>query len=661
NLFNQIRFLFNRNRVNNIMSSLRDIIKLMHDDRKYSNNTPCMQHHCPTHPNYWPRKNEPHRFVNKSTVSYIDVPVYIIWVRRTHALPVFTMSCFRLSVSVCKAISSISAQYWWSRGENQEKGIHWKAWKLLTLPKVDGGIGFKDISSFNKALICKQLWRIVSQPDLLVSKVLKDRYFPSCSIFDAKKSQNGSWLWHTWVDCIPILAQGLRTEIHNGAATKISDINWIHSLPLAKPALFEIAQGHITWVKELMQDNGLAWNSWLVKNLFNEKDSKAILSIKTLNPSKMDRIFWCLDKKGEFSVSSTYAYLINQKRLQLDITVNSCNTNLLAKTRIRTWNLSVKGTIKHFLWKCISDSLPVSCNLALRKMDVDVICQPCGEAPETIEHIFFHCPRAQMLWNISPVSWDGICNVGCKFKTWWSHLYTIKPSLVAEDRIQLTTYLLWWLWKSRNLWMFEKIKIPIHLVAAKAHQAWLEIKSVRRYLRDYSSMSYPVRDHSNSTSNRLILDELNYDRKALSVEHEALLSRMTDEQKNVYSKIMDVVDSANGGVFFVYGYGGTGNTYLWKKLSVGLRPKGKIVLCVASSGIASLLLPGGRTALSISSCDIDQASPLAELIIRRSLIIWDKAPMVHKHCFEAIETSLQAIMRAVDPSNSNKPFGGKHV
>ncbi|CAA0841640.1 PIF1 helicase [Striga hermonthica] len=182
-------------------------------------------------------------------------------------------------------------------------------------------------------------------------------------------------------------------------------------------------------------------------------------------------------------------------------------------------------------------------------------------------------------------------------------------------------------------------------------------------------MPYPIRDHSNSTSNRLILDELNYDREAFSVEHEVFLSRMTDEQKTDYSKITDAVDSTNGGVFFVYGYGGTGKTYLWRTLSTGLRSKGKIVLCVASSGIMSLFLPGGRTAhsrfrilLSIhenSSCDIDQASPLAELIIRCSLIIWDEALMMLKHCFEVVQTSLQAIMGAVNPSNSNKPFGGK--
>ncbi|CAA0812012.1 PIF1 helicase [Striga hermonthica] len=35
--------------------------------------------------------------------------------------------------------------------------------------------------------------------------------------------------------------------------------------------------------------------------------------------------------------------------------------------------------------------------------------------------------------------------------------------------------------------------------------------------------------------------------------------------------------------------------------------------------------------------------------------------MMHKHCFEAVQTSLQDIMGAIDPSNKDKPFGGKSV
>jgi nitrogenase subunit NifH len=53
-----------------------------------------------------------------------------------------------------------------------------------------------------------------------------------------------------------------------------------------------------------------------------------------------------------------------------------------------------------------------------------------------------------------------------------------------------------------------------------------------------------------------------------------------------------------GKLFFVYGSGGIGKTFVWTTLLSCLRGQGKIVLVVASSRIASLLLPGGRTAHS---------------------------------------------------------------
>jgi hypothetical protein len=52
-------------------------------------------------------------------------------------------------------------------------------------------------------------------------------------------------------------------------------------------------------------------------------------------------------------------------------------------------------------------------------------------------------------------------------------------------------------------------------------------------------------------------------------------------------------------VFFLHGYGGTGKTFMWRTLSTALRSKCQIVLTVASSGIASLLLPSGTVASKI--------------------------------------------------------------
>ena len=93
--------------------------------------------------------------------------------------------------------------------------------------------------------------------------------------------------------------------------------------------------------------------------------------------------------------------------------------------------------------------------------------------------------------------------------------------------------------------------------------------------------------------NKLIIDEMSYDRDEMEKNNSSLMELLTIEQKNVYHEIIDSVLFESGGFFFLDGYSGTGKTFLWKTLSAGLRSKGMIVLNVASSGIASLLLPRG--------------------------------------------------------------------
>ena len=83
------------------------------------------------------------------------------------------------------------------------------------------------------------------------------------------------------------------------------------------------------------------------------------------------------------------------------------------------------------------------------------------------------------------------------------------------------------------------------------------------------------------------------------------------------------------------------------------------MICVTSSGIAALLIIGGRTSHScfkipinideLSTCQFSKNSDLAELII------WDEAPMQHQHIHEAIDHTFQ------DVRGSNKPFGGLSI
>lgn len=142
---------------------------------------------------------------------------------------------------------------------------------------------------------------------------------------------------------------------------------------------------------------------------------------------------------------------------------------------------------------------------------------------------------------------------------------------------------------------------------------------------------------------------------------------LTEEQRKIYDEIMDAVKNNKGGVFFLYGFGGTGKTFLWKVLSAAIRSEGDIVLNVASSGIASLLLDGGKTAHSrfgiplnpheTTMCNMERGSDLAELVKESKLIIWDEAHMISKYCFETLDRCFKDILANPD----EKPFGGKVI
>ncbi|POS81667.1 hypothetical protein EPUL_005931, partial [Erysiphe pulchra] len=130
-----------------------------------------------------------------------------------------------------------------------------------------------------------------------------------------------------------------------------------------------------------------------------------------------------------------------------------------------------------------------------------------------------------------------------------------------------------------------------------------------------------------------------------------------------YTTIVDTVESGSiPNTFFVQGPAGTGKKFLYTTLCSYFRAKGEVVLCVAPSGIASLLLPNGRTSHSTfripldcdesSRCHIPKQSNLAKLLKRTSLIIWDEVTMQPRYHFDAVDRVLQ------DIRDNRNLFGG---
>ncbi|XP_057734869.1 uncharacterized protein LOC130950391 [Arachis stenosperma] len=195
------------------------------------------------------------------------------------------------------------------------------------------------------------------------------------------------------------------------------------------------------------------------------------------------------------------------------------------------------------------------------------------------------------------------------------------------------------------------------------------LHSYGKTLKDYPPMPLATEVDSSLLSERVIREELNFNRDDLKKNASDMLANATPEQRYAFDKIVTAVYCEEGGFFF--GHGGTEKTFLLNLMSVEIRSRGDIVLNVASSSIASLLLPNGRTAYSRfkiplnitenSVCNIKHGSPQAMLLLKAKLIIWDEAPMVSRYYYEALDKCLGDIMRCSPTYSKDLPFGGKVI
>jgi hypothetical protein len=153
----------------------------------------------------------------------------------------------------------------------------------------------------------------------------------------------------------------------------------------------------------------------------------------------------------------------------------------------------------------------------------------------------------------------------------------------------------------------------------------------KTFQEDFKTMPCPQKRWDNVCTNRLIAEQLNYDCQGERSLANTNISKFNPGQKAAFDCIFHSVMNADGGLYFLHGPGGTGKSFVWNTLAHACRAEGKIVLCVASSGIAAILLPGGRTSHSMfgiplsldefSTSTVTKGTHKAELFKKVSILL----------------------------------------
>jgi len=224
------------------------------------------------------------------------------------SIPTYAMSCFDLTKGLCDELSSIIGRYWWSQQDKANK-IHWISWEKLTQSKEKGGLGFRDLHLFNLAMLSRQAWRLLTNPDSLCGQVLKARYFPHSDILHCSPRPRISYTWRSILKGVALLKEGIIWRIGNGKNVKIWEHPWIPKGITRKP-ITPRGASLLTRVNELINPVTGEWDEQLVNDLFWPQDAEEILQIP-IDEHMEDWLAWHFDATGLFSVKSAYKLAVS--------------------------------------------------------------------------------------------------------------------------------------------------------------------------------------------------------------------------------------------------------------------------------------------------------------------------------------------------------------
>ncbi|CAI9095797.1 OLC1v1031812C1 [Oldenlandia corymbosa var. corymbosa] len=154
------------------------------------------------------------------------------------------------------------------------------------------------------------------------------------------------------------------------------------------------------------------------------------------------------------------------------------------KVWTKTWKLPIKAKLKHIIWKLYKGWISANSVLIRRGLNVEETCRRCGEGGESVHHKLFACDFAGLVWEMSPVKWDGLQHLTNQFSDWWDALMKIEKGEEVQARVELSVYILWQIWKARNVWLYEGKKLEPMEVVQRAMKEWGEFKQVQDHKKN---------------------------------------------------------------------------------------------------------------------------------------------------------------------------------
>eukprot|EP00253_Pinus_taeda_P018975 PITA_18975 len=185
-----------------------------------------------------------------------------------NSLPIYQSAVMMAPLGITRKIEEYIRNFFWKGGKANEKRIPLINWDTISLPRMEGGLQFKNINNQNIALGAKLLWRIIATKPGWAQLVLWKKYFcgQRTRCLDNPLTISGTMIQKLCDRALDLIKQHLHWIPGNGKRIKIWEDNIMGNVPIVEDCSLSLLKDWMdsAGVKTMWDLSQWENNSWIV-------------------------------------------------------------------------------------------------------------------------------------------------------------------------------------------------------------------------------------------------------------------------------------------------------------------------------------------------------------------------------------------------------------